>query len=137
MNLASHQLNKPLVSITMESLGFNIWGIFPPFHSQTPRKRRNPRSKSDSSVEPTGGAAFRFPIKQAATAATLAVTGATVAQLRERWVNNKSSSHPFKVPRLFVFPIYIFLVFAYVVICSCGFFGFKLALHFVIGPLKG
>ncbi|KAL1815092.1 hypothetical protein DCAR_0519319 [Daucus carota subsp. sativus] len=80
----------------MESLGFNIWGIFPPFHSQTPRKRRNPRSKSDSSVEPTGGAAFRFPIKQAATAATLAVTGDTLAQLRERWVNNKSSSHPFK-----------------------------------------
>lgn len=83
-------------SIKMESLGFNIWGLFPPFHSQR-RKRRNPSSKSDSSVESTGPAGFRFPIKQAATAGTLAVTGDTLAQLRENWVKNKSPEHQSKV----------------------------------------
>ncbi|KAK1397179.1 Peroxisomal membrane protein [Heracleum sosnowskyi] len=77
----------------MESLGFNIWGMFPPFHSQKRKTRRNPSSKSNSSVEPTGPPGFRFPIKQAATAGALAVTGDTLAQLRERWVKTNSPQH--------------------------------------------
>lgn len=109
----------------MESLGFNIWGIIPPFNSQRPRrKRRNPSSKSNSSVESTGGPGFRFPMKQAVTAGILAVTGDTLAQLRERWLIHNSSSHHFKVT-LFIscffiilgVTLYIFYVF--VAFCCC------------------
>ncbi|XP_074367461.1 uncharacterized protein LOC141707914 isoform X2 [Apium graveolens] len=80
----------------MESVGFNIWGLFPPSHSQRRKQRRNPSSKSDSSVESTGPPGFRFPLKQAATAGTLAVTGDTLAQLRERFLKFNSPQHDFK-----------------------------------------
>lgn len=64
----------------------------PPFHSREPGKRRRIRrsSKPSDSAEQNGGAGFRFPIKPAVTAGSLALTGDTIAQLRERWVTNKS-----------------------------------------------
>ncbi|CAK9143749.1 unnamed protein product [Ilex paraguariensis] len=69
-----------------------IWGMLP-FQSQQPRSRsRNKKSKSSDSVEATGGAGYRFPLKQAATAASLALAGDTIAQLRVRWVKNKANS---------------------------------------------
>ncbi|CAI0461267.1 unnamed protein product [Linum tenue] len=66
----------------MESLGGlgngGLWGW-----DQRPRKRKPSRSNSSGSVEAAGG--FRFPLKQALTAGTLAVTGDTIAQLSDRW----------------------------------------------------
>ncbi|KAL0306771.1 UNVERIFIED_CONTAM: hypothetical protein Sradi_6094400 [Sesamum radiatum] len=44
-------------------------------------------------------ASYRFPLRQAATAASLALTGDTIAQLHQRWVRNKdtlSRSEDFK-----------------------------------------
>ncbi|XP_022849998.1 uncharacterized protein LOC111372072 isoform X2 [Olea europaea var. sylvestris] len=74
-----------------------IWGMGP-FHnnihkrSDGTRNRTNGNSKSSSSVDATGGAAgYRFPLKQAATAASLALTGDTIAQVRHCWVRNKDT----------------------------------------------
>ncbi|KAL2510672.1 Peroxisomal membrane 22 kDa (Mpv17/PMP22) family protein [Abeliophyllum distichum] len=75
-----------------------IWGIGP-FHKRNSEKR-NGKSKPSSSVDATGGAAgYHFPLKQAATAASLALTGDTIAQVRHRWIRNKDTvapSHDFK-----------------------------------------
>lgn len=100
----------------MGVLGGNVgkWGM-PPFHSREPGKRRRIRrsSKPSDSAEQTGGAGFRFPIKPAVTAGSLALTGDTIAQLRERWVKNKSlqqqqhsPAHHFKV---IIYYIYIYM----------------------------
>ncbi|XP_050382010.1 uncharacterized protein LOC126798955 [Argentina anserina] len=68
--------------------GFWGWDSLPKKHKQQ-RKRFD--SKSSNSVEgPNGGPGFRFPIKQAVTAGSLALTGDTIAQLRERWRKSKS-----------------------------------------------
>ncbi|KAK3012651.1 hypothetical protein RJ639_009196 [Escallonia herrerae] len=74
-----------------------IWGL-PPFHSQQgssgKSKRRRPSSRDSSSsdsVEATEGTGYRFPIKQAATASCLALTGDTIAQLRDRWVKHEAA----------------------------------------------
>ncbi|XP_076925148.1 uncharacterized protein LOC143587867 [Bidens hawaiensis] len=67
--------------------GFNggIWGM------NGGNKRRRPKSSSESSSQVSGDVSgWLFPLKPAATAATLALTGDTIAQLRERWVNSKS-----------------------------------------------
>ncbi|KAG8364746.1 hypothetical protein BUALT_Bualt18G0030700 [Buddleja alternifolia] len=83
-----------------------IWGMGP-FHNNNIHRRRNKRrnsssnreSKPSSSSDGGGGDAFRFPLKQAATAASLALTGDTIAQLRRHWVINKhtlSDSHHLK-----------------------------------------
>nr|GEV78682.1 protein Mpv17 [Tanacetum cinerariifolium] len=79
----------------MGSLG-GIWGMLP-FDSQNGghQNRRRKSSQNDNNLNTnvvsngntSGG---WFPMKQAATAATLALTGDTIAQLREKWVNNKS-----------------------------------------------
>ncbi|KAK9051864.1 hypothetical protein SSX86_028492 [Deinandra increscens subsp. villosa] len=71
-----------------------IWGMRP-FDSENGR-RRNPPKSSGSSSQPPGEAGGRFPLKPAATAAALALTGDTIAQLRERWINSKSlqNQHP-------------------------------------------
>ncbi|KAA8524966.1 hypothetical protein F0562_011396 [Nyssa sinensis] len=62
-----------------------FWGMRP-FHSQ----RRSRGSKPSDSVDATGGAGYRFPLKQAVTAGSLALTGDTIAQLRGRWTKKKS-----------------------------------------------
>lgn len=76
----------------MEALGGGLgglWGLNSPF-----RKRADTRSKSNSkpsdSVEATGRAGYRFPLKQAVTAGSLALAGDTIAQLSERWRKGKA-----------------------------------------------
>lgn len=72
-----------------------IWGMRP-FDSQNGDKgrRKSPKSSGSSPASPEAGG--RFPVKQAATAAALALTGDTIAQVRERWVKNKAlqNQHP-------------------------------------------
>ncbi|GMN67748.1 hypothetical protein TIFTF001_036825 [Ficus carica] len=66
-----------------------LWGWnLPPrnrerYNSKRQRRRR-PDSKSSDSVEPSGGSGNRFPFKQAVTAGALALTGDTIAQLKEK-----------------------------------------------------
>nr|XP_011466980.1 PREDICTED: protein Mpv17 isoform X1 [Fragaria vesca subsp. vesca] len=62
--------------------GFWGWDSIP---KKPKQQRKRFDSKSSSSVEATGGPGFRFPLKQAVTAGSLALTGDTIAQLRERW----------------------------------------------------
>ncbi|KAL6986812.1 hypothetical protein U1Q18_043211 [Sarracenia purpurea var. burkii] len=76
-----------------------FWGLLP-FHSQQSRRsKRKGSSKPVDSTDCTGGTGFRFPLKQAVTAGSLALTGDTIAQLRERWVKTEAVkqqnlSHP-------------------------------------------
>ncbi|KAG5597284.1 hypothetical protein H5410_038516 [Solanum commersonii] len=80
----------------------SLWGMgF--FHSQewnSGRRRRSNGGKSSNSdsVVANSGAGYRFPLKQAMTASSLALTGDTIAQLRDRWLKNKDNlpdpSHP-------------------------------------------
>ncbi|KAK1424100.1 hypothetical protein QVD17_19412 [Tagetes erecta] len=73
----------------MGSLGFGnggIWGMRP----ENGRRRSSPKptsSGSSSSSQAAGEAGGWFPLKAAATAATLALTGDTIAQFRQRWVS--------------------------------------------------
>ncbi|XP_061355583.1 uncharacterized protein LOC133300105 [Gastrolobium bilobum] len=62
--------------------GFWNWKPLPP------SRRRRIRSNSGSS-DSTGRGGYRFPLKQAATAASLALTGDTIAQLSGRWSKAK------------------------------------------------
>ncbi|GJT23757.1 protein Mpv17 [Tanacetum coccineum] len=77
----------------MGSLG-GIWGMLP-FDSQNGghQNRRRKSSQNDNNTNVVSNGNTRggwFPMKQAATAAALALTGDTIAQLRQKWVNTKS-----------------------------------------------
>ncbi|XP_038997900.1 protein Mpv17-like isoform X1 [Hibiscus syriacus] len=77
----------------MEALGGNgaFWAWKLP-DIRSPKRPSPSKSKSsDSKVEPTSGGGHRFPLKQAVTAASLALTGDTVAQLNDRWRKRKQS----------------------------------------------
>ncbi|KAK6134390.1 hypothetical protein DH2020_031879 [Rehmannia glutinosa] len=83
----------------MGSLGASgnggLWGMGP-FRDNIRRRRdkRNKESKPSSSRDAAGeptAASYSFPLKQAATASSLALTGDTIAQLRQKWVRNKDS----------------------------------------------
>ncbi|KAK6134290.1 hypothetical protein DH2020_031980 [Rehmannia glutinosa] len=83
----------------MGSLGASgnggLWGMGP-FHDNIRRRRdkRDKESKPSSSRDAAGepaAASYSFPLKQAATAASLALTGDTIAQLRQRWVKNQDT----------------------------------------------
>ncbi|XP_009768212.1 protein SYM1 [Nicotiana sylvestris] len=81
----------------------SLWGMgF--FHSQEwnfeRRRRRNSGKKEGKSssnasksshADVNGGSDYRFPLKQAMTASSLALTGDTLAQLRDRWLKNKDT----------------------------------------------
>ncbi|PQM36054.1 protein Mpv17 isoform X1 [Prunus yedoensis var. nudiflora] len=69
-----------------------LWGWNPsPRKPKQQRKRRfDSKSQSSNSVEATGGAGHWFPLKQAATAGSLALTGDTIAQLTQRWTKAKA-----------------------------------------------
>lgn len=54
-------------------------------------KKPNPSSSRGAAGESATAASYRFPLKQAATAASLALTGDTIAQLRQRWVRSKDT----------------------------------------------
>ncbi|KAL2328182.1 hypothetical protein Fmac_021609 [Flemingia macrophylla] len=67
----------------MDAIGNGCWGLWqwnPLRQSSRRRIRRN-----SGSAGATGGGGFRFPVKQALTAASLALTGDTIAQLSNRW----------------------------------------------------
>ncbi|XP_057455629.1 uncharacterized protein LOC130746870 isoform X2 [Lotus japonicus] len=64
---------------------FSNWNPLP-----QPRRRRI-RSHSDSSASAAGGG-LRFPVQQAATAASLALTGDTIAQVTQRWRKTKKEA---------------------------------------------
>ncbi|MED6111795.1 hypothetical protein PIB30_055624 [Stylosanthes scabra] len=68
--------------------GFWNWN---PFFSKKPRpsQRRPIRSNSGS----TAGQGYQFPIKQAVTAASLSLTGDTIAQIRDRWSKAKAANN--------------------------------------------
>ncbi|KAL1325239.1 hypothetical protein AAHE18_13G147400, partial [Arachis hypogaea] len=71
-----------------------LWNWNPLSRKQRPSQRRRIRSNSGS----TGGQGYRFPLKQAVTAASLALAGDTIAQIRDRWSKakavNKHSNDP-------------------------------------------
>lgn len=77
----------------MDAIGnghYGLWNWNPlPGKPKSRRARRQRRfdSKSESfgSADSAGGSGFRFPFKQAVTAASFALTGDTIAQLRDRW----------------------------------------------------
>ncbi|XP_038709037.1 protein Mpv17-like [Tripterygium wilfordii] len=71
----------------MEALGGGnggLWGWNWQPRKPKPSNSQSRRSKSDS-VEANRGAGYGFPVKQAATAASLVLTGDTIAQVRDRW----------------------------------------------------
>ncbi|XP_051124827.1 protein SYM1 [Andrographis paniculata] len=93
----------------MGSMGANgnggLWGIGP-FHDNFHRRRNTRRNKDSKPSSSRGGAgdsasapSFGFPLKQAATAASLALTGDSIAQIRQRWIRKRdelSNSEDFK-----------------------------------------
>ncbi|KAL5570891.1 hypothetical protein UlMin_020488 [Ulmus minor] len=78
----------------MHSLGTGghggLWGWNLPPRKPKRQERKPTNSKSSHSVDPTGTTGYRFPLKQAATAGALALTGDTIAQLTQRWRKAKS-----------------------------------------------
>ncbi|KAJ0051590.1 hypothetical protein Pint_02452 [Pistacia integerrima] len=82
----------------MEALGGGSGGILGWNFLRRKAKPRNSgsrNSKSSDSVEATGRAGYRFPLKQAVTAGSLALTGDTIAQLIDRWRKDKAlKQHP-------------------------------------------
>ena len=79
--------------VKMEALGGNgpFWGWKLPEIRSTKRPFSSKSKSSDSTAEATGAGAFRLPLKQAVTAASLVLTGDTIAQLSDRWTKQKQS----------------------------------------------
>ncbi|KAI4333930.1 hypothetical protein L6164_018679 [Bauhinia variegata] len=77
----------------MDAIGGGIYGLWNwnpfPEKSNSFRSRRRQRIESNSgslgSANAARGTGYRFPLKQAVTAGSLALAGDTIAQLRERW----------------------------------------------------
>ncbi|XP_050226310.1 uncharacterized protein LOC126676199 [Mercurialis annua] len=69
-----------------------FWGWNWELNNHLNKKKKKPynNSKSNASESASGGGGFRFPLKQAATAGSLALTGDTIAQATERWRNSKT-----------------------------------------------
>ena len=86
-----------------------------PFESQKRQGRRRSSKPSDSVDRTNGGGGYRFPLKQALTAGSLAFAGDTIAQLSERYRkrNALSDSGFSKVSMSFVVP------------AACGLFGWR------------
>ncbi|PPD86866.1 hypothetical protein GOBAR_DD16202 [Gossypium barbadense] len=82
-----------LVPVKMEALGGNcaFWGWKLPEIRNTKRPFPSKSKSSDSSAESTGSRGYRFPLKQAVTASSLALTGDTIAQLSSHWRKRKDS----------------------------------------------
>lgn len=85
----------------MDALGGSCsWWTTHPFNHLRRRGQRNKNHKASSSSSESSAqtnVSHRFPLKQALTAGTLALTGDTIAQLRHRWTSNldtQSPSHP-------------------------------------------
>ncbi|KAG5020877.1 hypothetical protein JHK87_016732 [Glycine soja] len=59
------------------------WGLWK--WNPLPQSRRRRIRSNSGSADAAGGGGYRFPVKQAVTAASLALTGDTIAQLSHRW----------------------------------------------------
>ncbi|CAI9089158.1 OLC1v1023669C1 [Oldenlandia corymbosa var. corymbosa] len=80
--------------------GGGNWGPFGMgsnnFDDLNRRRRRRRRNSGESKASSSGeiaasGSGYRFPVKQAATAASLCFTGDTIAQVRQNWVKHKDN----------------------------------------------
>ncbi|CAJ1968755.1 unnamed protein product [Sphenostylis stenocarpa] len=67
----------------MDVIGSGCWGLWK--WNPLPQSRRCRIHRTSGSTGATGGGGYRFPVKQAVTAASLALTGNTIAQLSNRW----------------------------------------------------
>ncbi|WCJ24832.1 Peroxisomal membrane 22 kDa (Mpv17/PMP22) family protein [Euphorbia peplus] len=79
----------------MEAFGGSnggFWGWKWEFRSRKPINSQNNASKSSSDA--VGGGGFRFPIQQAVTAGSLALTGDTIAQLTNKHSKPQSTPPP-------------------------------------------
>lgn len=72
--------------------GGGLWGWNRPRRNKKSPDSRGRNSKPSDSVEANGVGGFRFPMKQAVTASSLALTGDTIAQLTQRWWRRKEST---------------------------------------------
>lgn len=103
-NLCLH--TSHLQAATMDALingGALWWSARLPTSSTSPRRRfRSPESKPSDAVEAEDsalrGSGFNFPLKQAATAASLALAGDAIAQVSGRWKRLQASESDEKVP---------------------------------------
>ncbi|KZV43151.1 hypothetical protein F511_07966 [Dorcoceras hygrometricum] len=75
------------------------WGLGP-FYDGILRRRNRKRSSGNRESKPStsgdsfgraASSSYRFPVKQAGTAASLVFTGDTIAQLRQRWITNRDT----------------------------------------------
>ncbi|BAT90092.1 hypothetical protein VIGAN_06126700 [Vigna angularis var. angularis] len=71
----------------MDAIGSGCWGLWK--WNPLPQSRRRRVRRNSGSAGATGGGGYRFPVKQALTAASLALTGDTIAQLSNRWKKAK------------------------------------------------
>ncbi|KAH1128074.1 hypothetical protein AAZX31_06G271200 [Glycine max] len=67
----------------MDAIGSGCWGLWK--WNPLPQSRRRRIRSNSGSADAAGGGGYRFPVKQAVTAASLALTGDTIAQLSHRW----------------------------------------------------
>jgi protein Mpv17 len=75
----------------MDAIGFgNGFCGFWKWNPSSDSRRRRIRSNSTSPGSVVGGG-YQFPVKQALTAASLALTGDTIAQVSNRWSKAKES----------------------------------------------
>ncbi|GAU39672.1 hypothetical protein TSUD_60390 [Trifolium subterraneum] len=75
----------------MDAIGFgNGFYAFWKWNSSPDSRRRRIRANSTSPGSVVGGG-YQFPVKQAITAASLALTGDTIAQVSNRWSKAKES----------------------------------------------
>mgnify|MGYP004717351083 CR=1 FL=1 len=101
-------ISEAEISVSVNSRGMGSlggggnWGPFGMgqlnFHDFNNNRRRSPRKRSireskssSNSADITGRTGYQFPVKQAFMAASLALTGDTIAQLSQRWVKYKES----------------------------------------------
>lgn len=75
----------------MDALGFGSgFSGFWKWNPSPESRRRRIRSNSTSPGSIVGGG-YQFPVKQAITAASLALTGDTIAQISNRWSKAKET----------------------------------------------
>ena len=67
----------------MDAIGSGCWGLWK--WNPLPQSRRRRIRSNSGSADAAGGGGYRFPVKQEVTAASLALTGDTIAQLSHRW----------------------------------------------------
>lgn len=99
----------------------SLWGIFPPNGGRNNKKRKPKRRNSSSSSSDSinlGREEFRFPYKQAATAASLTLTGDTIAQFRDKLSRWRQTSDDAESDGKVAFVFYLF-IYLCILLSSC------------------